>query len=103
MKQKAWIDVGSPRFSYLQPIQYIGVRASVTKDVITPTYMTKIEPLKITYTVNVYSQAKNRMCRDEKQKLSSRERRDIKIISQPKRAIPGIKICPFLFSNRHFL
>jgi len=23
MNQKAWVDVGSPRFSYLQPVQYI--------------------------------------------------------------------------------
>jgi hypothetical protein len=38
MNQKAWIDVGSPRFSYLQPIQHIGVVASGAKPVITPTY-----------------------------------------------------------------
>jgi len=38
MNQKAWIDIVSPRFSYLQPIQHIGVVASGTKPAISPTY-----------------------------------------------------------------
>jgi hypothetical protein len=46
MNQKAWIDVGSPRFSYLQPIQHIGVVASGAKPVISPTYLDFMNLLK---------------------------------------------------------
>ena len=37
MNQKAWIDVKRPRFSYLQPIQYIEVMESCTTSVLSPT------------------------------------------------------------------
>ena len=39
MNQKAWIDDKSPRFSYLRPIQYIGVMESCTTPVLSPTYL----------------------------------------------------------------
>jgi len=57
---------------------------------------------KIAYTVNVYPQAKNRMCCDEKQKLSAQERRDMQIISQPTWAIPTTRIRSFYFPNSAF-
>jgi hypothetical protein len=41
-----------PRFSYLHTKQDIVVIVSGTKPVITPTYLTKIEPLKIADNVN---------------------------------------------------
>jgi hypothetical protein len=37
MNQKVCIDVKSPHFSNLQPIQYIGVMESDTKLVLSPT------------------------------------------------------------------
>jgi len=39
MNKKAWIDVGSPCFSYLQPIQDIVVMRSAAKPLISPTYL----------------------------------------------------------------
>ena len=47
MNQKAWIDVKSPHFSNLQPIQYIGVMESCTPPVLSPTNRQNLEAQKI--------------------------------------------------------
>jgi len=59
--------------------------------------------LKIADTVNLYSQAKIRTYRADKQRLSTQRHGDMQIISQPKRAIPETEIYPFLISNYHSL
>jgi hypothetical protein len=68
---------------------------SRTKPVITPTYMTNIEPLKMSDTVNVYPQAINRDCCDKSHHSGVQTHWDTQIISQPTWAIPANKIRPF--------
>ena len=46
MNEKAWIDVKSPRFFYLEGIQYIGVIVSGVKSVLSPTNRQKLESQK---------------------------------------------------------
>ena len=39
INKKAWIDINSPRFFYLQSIQYIGLVEFGTKPDVSPTYL----------------------------------------------------------------
>ncbi len=81
MDQKAWIDVKSPRFSNLQPIQYIGIMESCTPPALSPTYMQNIRPLKIADTV--YHQSINRDCCDKSHQSTAQKHWETQIISQP--------------------
>jgi hypothetical protein len=55
MNQKAWIDVKSPRFSYLQPIQYLVVMEFRAKPLLSPTYMQNKPPEKIADIRHIHS------------------------------------------------
>jgi hypothetical protein len=47
MNKKAWVYVGSPRFFYLQPIQYIGLMDSGPRALISPTKLELLMAMKI--------------------------------------------------------
>jgi len=86
----------------LRPVEKTALEPSRYKPLISSTKTNYLASFKIAYTVNVYPQAKNRMCCDEKQKLSAQERRDMQIISQPTWAIPTTRIRSFYFPNSAF-
>jgi len=48
---KAWIDIKSPRFSYLHPIQYLVVMEFIAKPVLSP----KLELLKAIKSCDIFN------------------------------------------------